>query len=424
MKKKNNMLALLEIAIVLCSLFLVALPATAIAAEQDDYVLSIYGNANEDDTIDMRDLTYVKLIFFGKKPETELADAKYDGKINPLDFIQIKLIIVGKKEKELTILDDGKRSVTLNMPIERVVLTRMGREEALVVIGAADKVVGIASSILESRPYVCEAGGLTDLPTVGDRPDWDYEKILALDPDIVFTPPSCMSPVVEKIGDEVPVVVLRVYKQADIELTTRGYKTLGVMFDKEEEANEIINWIHKYDSIVKDRIKDLTPEEKSTFYIEAYNDWVTYGSDNYDGAVAAGCGGRNIIDNVELFTPGSWGDYVIDPEWLLKQNPDVIFRRVGPRGDLLTEEKAEERLEKLIDRPGWENMNAVKNDRVYIFNSRIVFSAGYVIGSCYFAKCLQPDLFSDLDPMELCDEYWNTFIGIDFPEMPIYPLPS
>jgi hypothetical protein len=85
MKKKNNMLALLEIAIVLCSLFLVALPATAIAAEQDDYVLSIYGNANEDDTIDMRDLTYVKLIFFGKKPETELADAKYDGKINPLE---------------------------------------------------------------------------------------------------------------------------------------------------------------------------------------------------------------------------------------------------------------------------------------------------------------------------------------------------
>jgi iron complex transport system substrate-binding protein len=79
MKTKKKIIALLEIAIVLGLLFLVALPATTIAAGEDDFVLGVYGNANEDDTIDMRDLTYVKLIFFGKKPETELADAKYDG---------------------------------------------------------------------------------------------------------------------------------------------------------------------------------------------------------------------------------------------------------------------------------------------------------------------------------------------------------
>jgi len=59
-------------------------------------ILEIYGNANEDDTIDMRDLTYVKLIFFGKKSETELADAKYDGKINPLDFILLPLLPVSQ----------------------------------------------------------------------------------------------------------------------------------------------------------------------------------------------------------------------------------------------------------------------------------------------------------------------------------------
>ncbi|MCK4732266.1 MAG: hypothetical protein KAT65_07395, partial [Methanophagales archaeon] len=59
--------ALVEIAIVLCSILLVStLPA--VAADQTDEPLEIYGNANEDDTNDMRDLTYVKLIFFGKKP--------------------------------------------------------------------------------------------------------------------------------------------------------------------------------------------------------------------------------------------------------------------------------------------------------------------------------------------------------------------
>ncbi|MEA1863626.1 MAG: ABC transporter substrate-binding protein [Euryarchaeota archaeon] len=399
-------------------LLVLALPAAA-----SDYTLNIFGNANEDDTINMQDVTYTELIILEYRDKTELSDAKHDNKINMQDVTQIELIILGK-EKELTVLDDAERSVTLKMPLKRVILTRTGREEALVVIGVADKVVGIASSIPKSKPYVCEAGGLTDLPTVGDKPDWDYEKILALDPGIVFTPPSCMSTVVEKIGDDVPVVVLRVYKQGDMQWTTRGYKTLGLMFGKEEEAGEIINWIHKYEEIVKERTGDLTPEELPTFYIEAYDDWVTYGSDNYDGAVAAGCGGRNIIDDVELFTPGSWGEYVVDPEWLLKQNPDVIFQRVSPQSDLMTEDAAEARLEALIDRPGWENLDAVKGDRVYLYNNRIVFSAGFMLGSCYFAKCLQPDLFSDMDPMELCDEYWNTFIGMDFPEVSIYPEPD
>jgi hypothetical protein len=99
MKTKTKMIALVEIAVVLCSVFLVALPAiatentqelkanTITTASEDDYVLGVYGNANEDDTIDMGDVVYTKLAIFGKKPKTELCDAKYDGRINVLDVI-------------------------------------------------------------------------------------------------------------------------------------------------------------------------------------------------------------------------------------------------------------------------------------------------------------------------------------------------
>jgi iron complex transport system substrate-binding protein len=97
---------------------------------EDDFVLGIYGNANEDDTIDMRDLTYVKLIFFGKRPETELADAKYDAEINPLDFVQIKRIILGK-ENELTLVDSADRIVTVKKPLERIVTHHTSAVEAM-----------------------------------------------------------------------------------------------------------------------------------------------------------------------------------------------------------------------------------------------------------------------------------------------------
>ena len=437
MKTKTKTLAVVEIAIVLCSVFLVALPVIAAeqntqkvsatevtTASEDEFTLDIYGNANEDDTIDMRDTTYIKLVIFGKKPETDLADANYDGKVSMLDVGQTKLIILGK-ERELTIFDEAERSITLEMPLERVVLARMGCEEPLVAIGAADRVVGVTSGIKEYRPYISEAGGLMDLPDVGYilGGGLDYEKIVELNPDLVYVSTHYVEVVDEKIPDEIPVVALTL-DDADIKIVTRGFKTLGVMFGKEKEANEVINWLQKYDSIVRDRTKDLNPEEKTTFYIETYDDWVTYGSDLYDGKVAAECGGRNIIDGVELFIPGEWNEYVLSQEWVLEQNPDVIFRRVYPQGDLVTEEKAEERLEKFVDRTGWESVNAVKNNRVYLYNSRIIFSPASVIGSCYFAKCLQPDLFRDLNPREIGDEYWKTFIGIDFPEMVCYPEPS
>ena len=59
-----------------------AIPVSAhsnIQAESThQFALQIYGNANEDDTIDMRDVTYIKLVIFGKKSSTKFCDANYD----------------------------------------------------------------------------------------------------------------------------------------------------------------------------------------------------------------------------------------------------------------------------------------------------------------------------------------------------------
>ena len=56
----------------------------------------LYGDANGDGKIDMRDVTYVGLIILGKKPANELADANQDGRVNVGDITYIELIILGK----------------------------------------------------------------------------------------------------------------------------------------------------------------------------------------------------------------------------------------------------------------------------------------------------------------------------------------
>ncbi len=47
-------------------------------AAASDYTLGVFGNANEDDTVNMQDVTYTELIILEYRDETELADAKYD----------------------------------------------------------------------------------------------------------------------------------------------------------------------------------------------------------------------------------------------------------------------------------------------------------------------------------------------------------
>jgi iron complex transport system substrate-binding protein len=174
----------------------VALPT--IAAE-DDFVLDVYGNANEDTTIDMRDLTYVKLIFFGEKPETEFADAKYDGEINPLDFVQIKLIIVGEAE-ELTVVDTLDRTVTIDKPLERIVILNRNIIEVMRSLNVEkEKIVGVSSDVLKKEIFFPE---FNDYPSIGSARSPDIEKILELEPDAVFIYATVMTEgTIEKVSD-------------------------------------------------------------------------------------------------------------------------------------------------------------------------------------------------------------------------------
>jgi iron complex transport system substrate-binding protein len=73
-----------------------------------DYTLEIFGNANNDDTINQDDIEYVRGIIAGTNEVSELADANYDSRIDEEDAKHIELII-NSEEKELTIKDSANR---------------------------------------------------------------------------------------------------------------------------------------------------------------------------------------------------------------------------------------------------------------------------------------------------------------------------
>jgi iron complex transport system substrate-binding protein len=380
-----------------------ATASTIAIASEDDFVLGIYGNANEDDTIDMRDLTYEKLIFFGKRPETELADAKYDGKINPLDFVQIKLIIVGK-EKELTLVDSADRIVTVKKPIERVVASNPYTCEAIRILRAQDKVVGIDSHTKNFEVYFPE---LSKLPGVGFP--LDCEATLNLNPDLVVWGWGWIQ-YPEKLPG-LPTVCLYLWRPEDI---AEELLKLGYILDEKDEAKHYVDDFHdKYIDHIKARTEGLSEEERPKVYLGYVSSpYTALGSKSIAQEFIEICGGRNIFADIEE------RHVQVDPEEVMIRNPDIIIRypiKVADAGYEYDEpSKIKALWEEIVNRPELANVNAVKNNRVYIIDMGLNYGLDYPIALAYWAKWLHPDLFEDIDPQAIHQEFLTEFQGLDY----------
>ena len=424
MKTKTKILALLEIAVVLCSVFLVALPAiaaeqnqemqkasanTITTASEDDYVLGIYGNANEDDTIDMGDVVYTKLAIFGKKPKTELCDAKYDGRINVLDVIQTKLIILGK-EKELTLVDSVDRIVTVKKPVQRIVVAWRGiLEQVQIVKLEKDRVVGVGSGC-QKGAYKILFPEYQDKPTVSSR---DTESILKLDPDFVcMLTTSSINPDREKL-ESAGVTVFGVYGGAVGRDAGEEAIKFGYIFDKEKEAEEFRDWYASITNLIEDRVEKIPEEDKPKVYFETPKYTTVDESRIHIGKT----GGKNIFE-------GMTGK--VDPEAVVRRNPDIIVRNTWKAGegydgyclDAGDTAKLKEIRDEIMSRPELHTVTAVKEGRVYILSSYI--TGWGPTGGCrsflqdaYMAKWFHPDIFKDVDPKAIHQEYLTRFHRLD-----------
>jgi iron complex transport system substrate-binding protein len=408
MKTKIVML----VGIALCTMLLMS-PALA----SDAGTLEIYGNANEDDTIDMRDLTYVKLVFFGKKPETELADAKYDGKINPLDFIQIKLIIVGK-EKELTVVDVAGRDVTIYKPVKRIIPLTTYSGEIIRMFGEQDKIVGVCSAIAEHPIYFPK---LSELPSVGGTYP-DYEVILRLNPDLVTAWAYGVEGHAEKLLG-IPVVGLTLYKP---EILRENLDKLGYIIDKEDKAVYYTNEFHdKYIDLIKAQIEGVSEEKRPKVYVESSSGaYKTYGSKSGAQQLIDIAGGKNIFADFEKIPKA-------DPEEVVERNPDIIIKQIPVTDagyDMDDPSKMKALRDELMNRPELANVNAVKNERVYIMDKDPWYGPDYPIAVAYMAKWFHPDLFGDLDPKAIHQEWLTEFQRLDYDldkhGVFVYPEPS
>ena len=418
MKMKTNLNKFLT-TIVLCSVLLVSLPGIGIATAQDDETLDIYGNANEDDIIDMRDLTFTARMILRLEDETELADANYDGRISVADMTQIGLIILGRESK-LTLVDSSDRIVTVNKPVERIVFGHPTTAEGISILGAWDRVVSTDYWTTSEVLFP----GISELPIIGGPMgyyDIDYEKVFELEPDIflIGTIPEFgpgFEDVVATLEPEIPVVALNIEPLTLVENTRK----LRYVLNTEEKGEEFLTWYEGVINDITEKTAGLSEADKPTVFLK-YPGWTpetlcTLTDESpvirYPFEIA---GAINIAADL----PGKFIE--VDLEWLAGQNPEIIVDHTwevydpGAFGYEVDDSSvAEAKRETIMQMDIFAGSDVVKEGKVYLYDNELLTTPRFVVGMAYWAKWFHPELFSELDPQDIHQEYLTDFLGIDY----------
>ena len=386
---------------------LVVVPA---AADGDSFnqaykdTLTVYGNANSDDIIDENDIEYVRGIIDGTKDETQFADANHDGQIDEDDISQIELIIAGE-EKELTILDMDNRTVTVPMPVERIVSSsRLDSTRTLIQLGAEDKIVGCSypDSSQWWSPIRQAAPELETLPDPGSFNDINVELVASLKPDVIFVVTTVNADMIQE-KTQVPTIALA--SAGDLWVVDM-LRIIGAVTGKDEKARNIIAYTkEKVDEIAK-ITSVISDQDKPVVYCcgPAGNSGVVPTVCKCDGArpEAKWAGGLNVVGAPAEQPGGSQ----VSKEQVIKWNPDVIIIHAGNS----------EEIQAILSDPVLQNVSAVKNARVY--SILIASNGGGILGEKiaevrYLAKLFYPDKFKDLDVEKEGNEIMKYVYGVD-----------
>ena len=373
----------------------ITLYTTAIPVSSED--ISVPGDTDNDKIISVQEL--------------KTAENNYnDGKINSEELEKIRHI---HQEYPRNITDSAGHELTFWKPVERIVCFSSDSYEVVKCLKAQNLLVGIDGYSMAKTPYFPE---LYNETSIGIYP-YDMEIVLELNPDLVLKGAYGGSGedtknILESGDQRIAVALLDFWEQTSY---VDEIRKLGYILEKEDEADEYLDFYSGYINMLTQAVKPLSDDEKPRVYLESPTDYSSYaeGDDwRYNRLELAG--GYNIFGDSPVRYP------TVDPESIIIKDPEIVLKYFGYGdhqygGYYDDNTTAPEALrQKLISRPGWENITAVKNDQVYAFSNEILGGASHLVGIVYLAKIFQPELFGDLDPKAVHQEYLTRFQGLDY----------
>ncbi len=308
--------------------------------------------------------------------------------------------------REVKIPKRGVRAVVLNSYYELIIYA----------LGAYDHVVGVGKYHWKNPTIqvLMEKGKIPkDMPNLGSL--WsgvDLEMLEALNPDcvIVWAYGKADIDKIQHIEEATGIPVIAIdFKTIDD--FYNGIKLFGEIFNKEEEAKEIVNSVKEEIEEVTSRTSEISDEKVRVFLTYEIKD---------NMMVSEGKGGINtqilqMINAIPVTENFSQKYPKVSLEQLYTLNPDVII--------LFYRHMKEPSPESLYNDPAWQDLKAVKERKICDLRGYVEKGfggwepAGIPLRIIALAECCYPDKLKDIDFNATAERLFNKFYGISYREM-------
>jgi iron complex transport system substrate-binding protein len=265
----------------------------------------------------------------------------------------------------LKVTDATNTEVVFEKAPERIVTLVPSETESLFAVGAGDRIVGVD----KWSDYPADAKKKTQ---VGDLTT-NVESVLALNPDVVFASSSLNKKPVEALRS-LGVKVFAINPKS-MEQAIERVELYGKIMNMQDQSKKVADSMRSDIQKVKDLVKDAP---KKRVYMEFNPGW-TVGDGEFLSEMVELSGGINV-------GAGKKGWYEIDPEAIVKANPEVIIYSIGEGMGTLPDT--------IKSRAGFSTTDALKNNKMYGIDTNLTNRSGPRLtqGLKEIAKAIHPDV--------------------------------
>jgi len=282
----------------------------------------------------------------------------------------------------ISVIDDAGKNVTITSYPGRIVSLAPSTTEILFGLGLSDKIVGTVSY----SGYAADIKNAIEdknITVVGTFAKVNVELVTGLQPDLIVASGAYQQSLAEKFTEQGKTVVI--LNPTEFSGILADITLLGKVTGQNANATALVD-------SMQSKVQEITAKtsglNKPRVYVEYYvdkNGYSSYGANSYINELISMAGGVNIF-------AGFQGQYVTtSTEEVLKANPEIIVISKGVMSSLsgITPDS-------IRARESWNNIDAVKNNKIYEVDEALltIWGPRIVNGLEALAQIIHPEVFN------------------------------
>jgi len=273
--------------------------------------------------------------------------------------------------KEYTVTDDAGNEITFEEVPETIVSLQPSNTEILFSLGVGEKIIGAT----EYDTYPAEA---LEIERVSDSVAFNAERITELNPDVVIAYTIGQEEALQLL-EEAGLKVFVIESATSFEDVYGDIEQLATVMGIEEKGEEVISSIQTTIQEVQEKLETATALKNVYYEISPSPDIYTTGSKTFQQEILAAASVDNVFSDQE-------GWIGVSEEEVIAKNPEII---------LTTANYLEDAPGEIKSRAGWDQIQAVQNDSVFLVDGDVISRPGPRIGEAVelVAKTVYPELF-------------------------------